>query len=189
MRNRSLAALALIIGVLVMSLGPAGARVVEREHYSGTFSGKEESCGHAVHFEGTYSGLAMVKMRGTQPIPYFFNNFKVREVFTLADGRGYVLEQAVHYRDLRITHVRGTIYRFTSIEAGQVFNIETLDGRVVERNRGLLVHSFLVDTRGDSDPFNDVYLEESLVKDAGKHIDAYESDEEFCANIDAAIQG
>lgn len=179
------------LGLLLLSSGAAQAQVIERLHYSGAFSGEEQSCGYDLHFEGTYSGLFMWKMRGNEPTPYVFNNYESHEVLTLEDGRGFVIETNGNYKDLRITHVRGTIYRFIWIDSGQVFTIQTLDGRVVERNRGLLKATYLVDTKGDSDPGNDVFIEGSdrLLKDAGVHPELYTTDEEFCAFIDEAIRG
>lgn len=48
-----------------------------------------------------------------------------------------------------------------------------------------------MDTKGDSDLGNDVYFEDSLrlVRDAGKHPLVTQTDAEFCAVIDGAIQG
>jgi hypothetical protein len=48
-----------------------------------------------------------------------------------------------------------------------------------------------MDTRGDSDPGNDVFLEDSLrlVRDAGKHPIVTQTDAEFSAVIDEAVQG
>ena len=181
------------LGALLICSATAGAQVIERERYSGTFSGDEESCGYDLHFEGTYSGLIMWKMRGNQltPTPYFFDNYEYREVLALEDGRGFIIQGNGTYKNISITHVRGTIYRFLSIDVGQVFTIRTLEGRVVERNRGLLKTTFLLDTRGDADPDNDVFIEGSFrfLKDAGKHPAAYSTDEEFCAVIDEAIRG
>ena len=74
---------------------------------------------------------------------------------------------------------------------GQVFTIRTLDGKAVPRIRGLFEITFLMDTKGDSDPGNDVFLEESLrlVRDAGEHPIVTETDAEFCDVIDRAVQG
>ena len=66
-----------------------------------------------------------------------------------------------------------------------------MDGTAVERNRGLFEITFLMDTKGDSDPGNDVFLEDSLrlVRDAGKHPLVTQTDAEFCAVIDQAVEG
>jgi hypothetical protein len=182
------AALLALLGALLASAS-AGASVIERVHYSGTFAHEETICGHELHNEGTFSGLFMLKMRGNEPIPYGSDNYYVREVQTDIDGNGFITQSNGLFKDLRITHVRGTIYRFVAINVGQVETIRTLDGRVVERNRGLLKFSFLVDTKGDANPDNDEFIDESFLKDAGKHPAAYSTDEEFCAVIEEAMGG
>ena len=182
-------ATATALGALLLSSVTAGARVIERERYSGTFSGNEVSCGHHLHFEGTFSGLFMVKSRDDQP-PSAFDNYEVHEVFTEADGDGYIIDQNGLWNEVRVRHVRGTIYRYTAINVGQVFTIRTLKGRPIYRNRGLLEFTFLVDTKGDSNIHNDEVLENSFrfVRDAGKHPET-STDEEFCAVIEEAIRG
>jgi hypothetical protein len=174
-----------------MGIPAASAQIIQRERYSGTFDGDEVSCGRHVEYQGAFHGVFMLKMRGNRPTPYYFDNYFVHEVFTTADGGGYIIDSDGNYKDLRINHVRGTIYRFIVKDAGQVFTIRTLDGKAIERNRGLLVHTFLMDTKGDSDLSNDVLFEDTyrLVRSAGPHPELTSTDEEFCAAIDAAIAG
>ena len=83
------------------------------------------------------------------------------------------------------------MYRFKGINVGQVFTIRTLSGKAVERNRGLFEITFLMDTRGDADPSNDIFYEDTLrlIREAGKHPEVSSTDEELCANIDEAIAG
>lgn len=182
---------AAVLGGLLVSSPTAGARVIEREHYSGTFSHPEFLCSQVFQNEGTFHGNFMLKMRGEQPTPYLFDNYYVREVQTNADGDGFVVVINGMYKDLAITHVRGTIYRFVGIDVGQVYTVRTLDGKAVQRNRGLLKFTFLVDTKGDSNLNNDQFIPNSfrMLKDAGKHPDASATDEEFCAVIEEAIRG
>jgi hypothetical protein len=177
-----------LVGALLAS-APAGASVIERVHYSGTFAHEESICGHDLYNEGTFHGLFMLKVHGDEPVPYFQNKYYVREVQTDAEGNGFIALSRGLAKNVRITHVSGTLYRFVTIDVGQVNVIMTLSGRVVDRNVGLLKFSFLIDTKGDADPSNDEILEETFLKDAGKHPQAHESDEEFCADIDEAIAG
>lgn len=177
-----------LVGALLAS-APAGASVIERVHYSGTFAHEESICGHELYNEGTFHGLFLLKMRGDEPVPYFQNKYYVREVQTDTEGNGFIAVSNGLAKNVRITHVSGTLYRFVTIDVGQVFTIRTLEGRVVERNRGLLKSSFLVDTKGDANPDNDEVLEETFLKEAGKHPEVYSTDEEFCAVIEEAMQG
>jgi hypothetical protein len=146
------------------------------------------SCGHHLHYEGTYSGTFMVKSRGSQP-PSAFDNYDVHEVFTEADGDGYLIDQNALYNQVRVRQVRGNIYRVVAINVGQVFTIRTLKGKPVYRNRGLLEFTYLVNTQGDSNIENDVILEESFTRDAGKHPELTSTDDEFCAVIEKAMRG
>lgn len=51
-----------------------------------------------------------------------------------------------------MTHVEGTIFKFTFVETGQAFVVEDSDGGVVARNRGALRVTYLFDTLGDGEP-------------------------------------
>ncbi len=169
----------------------AEARVLDRQRYSGTFEVDEMNCGRHQHIEGTVRGVTMLKAsQGDLPLR-LFDNYDIHEVFTEDDGDGYIIDQSGLYSDVRVRHAGGTLYRYTAINVGQVFTIRTLDGKAVQRDRGLLEITYLMDTQGDSDPSNDVFLEDSLrlVRSAGKHPYATQTDAEYCAVIEQAIQG
>ena len=66
--------------------------------------------------------------------------------------------------------MEGTVYDFVAHESGQPFVIRDMDGNVILRDRGNLVHMFTVDTQGDSDLENDVFIEGSFsFVDHGAH--------------------
>ena len=180
------------MGVLLTTLGApaAGARVIERERYSGTESGTQTIRGKRYHGEATFSGVFTLKTHGDRPTPYLSDNYRFRIVLTNRQGDGFIIEGNGLYKDVRIEHVRGTIYRFIAQEAGQPFTIRALDGTVVLRDRGLLRYTFLVDTKGDSDLSNDRFIDESfrVLKDAGKHPGSYFDQEQYCAAIEEAIR-
>ena len=181
----------IIVAVFLTSAFPAEARVLERQRYSGSFSVDEVNCGRRQHIEGTFTGVSMLKAPRADLPPRLLDNYDIHEVFTEAGGDGYIIDQTGLYSDLQVRHVRGSLYRYTAINAGQVFTIRTLGGKAVYRNRGLLKFTFLVDTLGDSDYGNDVFLEDTLrlLRVAGKHPILTASDEEYCAVIDEAIRG
>ena len=173
-----------------LSISASGARVLEREHYSGTESRTERICGHRFDVESTFSGLFMWKTRGNQLTPYFFDNSRFRNVYTDANGNGFIIQGNALFKAVRISHVRGTIYRHVAHESGQPFSIRTLDGKAVLRDRGLLKTTFLIDTKGDQDLENDVFLDRSfrLLKDAGRHPGFYLEGDEFCAFVEEAMR-
>jgi hypothetical protein len=170
---------------------PAGARVIDRQRYSDTFVGHERTCGRHLRVETTVNGIRVTKSSHGDLPSTGSDHYNIHEVLTSADGEGYVIDQAGLYHEIRVRHAHGTLYRYTAHNVGQVFTIRTLDGQAVERNRGLFEITFLMDTKGDSDPANDVFIEESLrlVRDAGKHPLVTETDAEFCAVIDEAVAG
>ncbi len=177
--------------MLWSSATAAEARVLDRERYSFTSVGHERTCGRHLRVDTTFSGVLMTKSAQQGSATTAFDNYNIHEVLTEADGDGYIIDQDGLYSDVRVRHVRGTLYRYTAINVGQVFTIRTLDGKAVERNHGLFEITFLMDTKGDSDPGNDVFLEDSLrlVRDAGKHPIVTQTDAEFCAVIDEAVRG
>ena len=179
------------LAVLLSAAAQAQARVIDRERYSGTSVGHEVTCGRHLRVEVTFSGIRMTKSSPGDLPPSSSDNYNIHEVLTTTDGEGYIIDQAGLYNEVRVRHARGTLYRYTAINVGQVFTIRTLGGKAVERNHGLLEITFLMDTKGDFDPGNDVFLEDSLrlVREAGKHPLVSESDAEFCAHVETAIQG
>jgi hypothetical protein len=120
--------------------------------------------------------------------PYLFDNYEVHEVLT-ANGRTLTIDHQGLYKDLRITHVEGTVYEFVAIEAGRPFVARAEDGTVLFHDRGLLMVTFQVDTLGDTDLSNDVFIDGTfeLLKDAGSHPAFYIVD--GCAVLEAYFFG
>jgi len=176
--------------LLAVAVAPAEARVVDRQRYSFTSVGHERTCGRHLTVETSMSGIQMAKVR-PGGLYTLYDNYNIHEVLTDAAGEGYIIDQNGLYTEIRVRHARGTLYRYTAINTGQVFTIRTRGGKAVERNHGLEEITFLVDTLGDSDPSNDVYLENTirLVRDVGSHPLITQTNAEFCAVIEQAIQG
>lgn len=149
----------------------ADARPIERERYSFTESFDFDDCGFIIHNEVAGRGVFMLKAPRTQGFPpYLFDSYRIHETLT-ANGRTLHVDHKGVFKDMRITHVSGTVYRFVAQEAGRPFTVTTEDGTVLFRDRGLLRTTYLIDTRGDNDLDNDVFLEESfeLLADRGRH--------------------
>ena len=79
-----------------------------------------------------------------------------RDVTNVANDRTVTITNQGLYKDLQIAHVEGTVYRFAAIETGRPFVAS--DGRTSPVRRGALRYRFLVDTLGDTDLGNDVFL-------------------------------
>jgi hypothetical protein len=171
--SRRLVRVAVVAAILAAAaLAPAtSAAPLERGHYSGTDSWDDDGCGFPIHGEATFEGVFMLKQPRTDGAPpYLFDNYNVVVTLT-ANGRTITIRNQGLYKDLRITHVDGTVYQFVSIEAGQPFVAIGDDSTVLFHDRGLVKTGFMVDTLGDADLDNDVLIEGSfeLLLDAGRH--------------------
>ena len=167
---------------------PAQAGPLEREHYSGTDSFDFDDCGFVIHHEVVYEGLFMLKApREEGAPPRLFDNYEAHETLT-ANGRTLTIDHQGLYKDLRATLVEGTIYQFVVMEAGQPFVVRDGAGNVLLLDRGVLVATFQVDTKGDSDLENDEFIDGSfsLLADHGRHPGFYL---DFCEMAEAYFLG
>jgi hypothetical protein len=184
MSTFSLRKLALGVAVVAgstVATGPANAAPLEREHYSGTDSFSFDDCGFLIEGTTTFSGVFMLKEgRGGDATPYVFDNYSHDIVYTNpATGAWFTLHGEGLYKDLHIVNVEGTVYRFESMEVGQPFVIRDSAGNVVVRDRGRLLTAFTVDTLGDDNLENDIFIDGSfeLLADNGRHPGFYT---DFC---------
>jgi hypothetical protein len=166
----------LVAGLLAIAVAipqAASAAPIVREHYSGGDTWVAEECGLLIETTVAFEGLFMLKSgHAGDPTPYYFDNYKATVVQkNVATGDWITVLQNGLYKDLRIEHVDGTVYEFVAIETGRPFRILDSQGNVVVRDMGLLATRFRVDTLGDDDLSNDVFIESSweLLKDAGSH--------------------
>jgi len=160
---------------------PVHAAPLEREHYSGSDAGSFDNCGFRIDFTTTFRGVFMLKAgRQGDPTPYFFDNYEYHDVFTNPEtGAWFTRDGNGLYKDLHIVNVAGTVYRFESVENGQPFVIRDSDGNMIIKDRGQLRTRFTVDTLGDDNLDNDVFIEGSfeLLADHGQHPGFYT---DFC---------
>jgi hypothetical protein len=173
---------------MLLAAAPVQAKPLEREHYSGTESFDFDECGFVIHVENTFEGLFMLKApRREGAPPRLFNNYESHETLT-ANGKSITIDHQGMYKDLRITLVSGTIYQFTAMEVGQPFVVRDADGNKVFFDRGRLLVTFQVDTQGDSDLDNDVFIDGSfsLLADNGRHPGFYA---DFCEDIAIPLLG
>jgi hypothetical protein len=178
-----------VVALLGLALaGPAQAAPIAYEHYSGTDSFDFDDCGFVIHDEVAFEGVFMLKAPATEGAPpRLFDNYNSVETLT-ANGRTATIEHQGLYKDLHITQVEGTVYQFVAMESGQPFTIRDADGNVLIRDRGVLMTTFQVDTKGDSDLDNDEFIDGSwsLLKDAGSHPGFYI---DFCAEATTYFLG
>ena len=183
----------LIVAVLLGALAaPAVAKPLAHELYSGTDTFLvEDLCGTDWTVDMTFSGNFMLKAGRHGSPPYYFDNYRYTEVWTDVNDptRMVIHEGNGLWRDQHITLVEGTTYHFEVIEAGQPSTWWTTDGTLIYRDRGSIVWEFTVDTLGDDDLDNDIFVSgEGPTSIHGPHPELV-SGEDFCPTITAAIDG
>ena len=177
---------------LVVIAAPTLAKPLEHEVYSGsdTFT-VDDFCGTDWAVDVTFSGNYMLKAGRDGSPPYYFDNYSYREVWTDLNDPTRVLihEGNGLWRDHHITWVEGTTYHFEVIESGQPSTWWTADGTLIYRDRGSIVWEFTVDTLGDDDLSNDIFVSgDGPTSIHGPHPELLSFDT-FCPTIDAALAG
>ena len=168
-------AIACVGGALVTGTPTAGAAPIVREHYSGSFDDTftDTECGDpiTIDYHDEWSGVFMLKDgRRGDPTPYYFDNYSSVESFTnVANGKTGTIVHNAMWKDLRIELIEGTVYRFTALEPGRPVVVIGPDGKQVLFDAGRIMWTFVVDTLGDQDLENDIFLQDPEPVAAGPH--------------------
>ena len=181
----------LLVGVVAAALvvaGPAaGATVIQGRHYSGTETSSFDDCGFTLDVVSTFYGDAHLRVDQTGEAFLVKDTFHYRDVLTNPDtGQWFVIRGHGLFHDIKATQVEGTVYEFVAVEAGQPFVLEDAAGNVIVRDRGVIRHTYLFDTLGDSQP-GGVFLEETQTVVHGPH-PGFAPDFPFC-EIAAELTG
>jgi len=157
--------------------GGHGTIVITRSanelHYSNRDFFTYSDCGPTIN--GVVESSGQFRLRtGKQgdPTPFLFDNYSWSIVSTNpANGKWFKEQGQGLYRDLHITKVEGTIYTFVAQETGRPYTLTDMNGNKVYFDRGRLLTTFQVDTKGDDDLSNDEFVEGSwqLLADNGSH--------------------
>lgn len=186
-RGKWLVAALAATAVLAFGGGPAAATVIGQEHYSGTDSFSFDDCGFTLDVESEFHGQALLRVDPTGQAFLVKDKFWYRDVVTNPDtGKWFVVRGNGLFHEIKATQVSGTIYEFVAVEAGQPFVIESSDGSVIVRDRGVIRHTYLFDTLGDGMPGGE-FLEETGTVVNGPH-PGFAPDFPFC-EIAAELTG
>ena len=152
-------------------------------HYSYIDKFTYSDCGFTVN--GVRAGNGSFHLRTGKhgdATPYLFDNYEWHVVQTNpANGKWFREDGQGQYRDLHITKVEGTVYTFVSQETGRPYSLTDMNGNKVFFDRGRLLTTFQVDTKGDDDLSNDEFIEGSweLLAETGSH-PGFFFDGDFC---------
>ena len=114
--NRSMVLVSLLAAAVMVGGPAAGAKVVEREHYSGTEQFTADECGFTfdavTDFRGNYV------LRETKDPEAFLvrDTFSFRAVWTNTEtGKWFVIRAHAVFNEIKATHLEGTIYEFKAV--------------------------------------------------------------------------
>jgi hypothetical protein len=145
-----------LMTVVVMAWAlPAQAEVIEQQHYAFSFSEDFELCGIPVHEEAEVSGTVHLRVGKGDLDSAFFTHDNYESTSTItnpANGKFFVIERNALFHETVGTRIEGTIFQFTSVEAGQPFVLRDMSGDIVLRDRGVIRSTILFDTLGDETP-------------------------------------
>lgn len=176
-----------VAALVLTAAAPAAAAPIERENYefeeSDVFTETECGAPITIDYHDKGSGVFMLKQgRHGDPTPYLFDNYGGVATYT-ANGKTATIAYNGLFKDQHIELVEGTIYRFTAIETGRPLTVIGPDGQRLVFDRGRIRYSALIDTKGDDDLDNDVFLEEFEPEVAGPH-PFFVGDADFCDLVD-----
>ena len=160
-------------------------------HYTFVDFFSYEDCGFLV--EVTVEGGGQFRLRPGHhgdATPYYFDNYEYHAIHTNPENGLWFREDGNGlYRDLKITNVEGTIYTFVAQETGRPYSLTAMDGTKVLVDRGRLLTTFQVDTKGDDDLSNDEFIEGSwsLLAENGSHPGFFLEEGEFCEIVQELI--
>ena len=154
-RRSRLPALGVALLALSLTAGSAGATVILRGNHSDDYSFSFDDCGYWIDVSGHAEGVAQIRVgKGDLTSAFFLHdNYSFLETWTRRDtGDFFTLGGNGLFQETKATPVEGTIFEFTSINAGQPFIAWDSDGNVIMRDRGVIRQVIQFDTLGDDVP-------------------------------------
>jgi hypothetical protein len=184
---RSLVAAAGVMLALGVCAVPAGATVIHQGTDSGTDHFSFDDCGFTLNVDVTFEFRTHLRVDQMGQAFLEHTIFRITDTITnpATGGYFYIVHRGV-YNEIKATQVEGTVYEFVAVEAGQPFVIKDASGNVVSRDRGVIRHTFLFDTLGDSQPGGNFIVE--LSDDVHGPHPGFAEDFPFC-EIAATLTG
>jgi hypothetical protein len=179
----------IVLGLGLLGVGgPAQAHhphgdVYSSEHYDEPYEFTDSSCdGLTWVVKGRVKGhITIYNVPGSDGEAYLADDrYRFREVWiNPANGRKAYVSGNTHFREVKATHVEGTIWRFLSVTTGKPFVVKNDKGRTVLAEWGKLVVTQLFDTLGDGAPGAEPAGDPEVVKARGNW-PSWEPGFDFC---------
>lgn len=141
--------------MLALTAWPVSATVIERGPYSGTYAFSYDCDFSKINVQGEFGGTASIRVgKGSKATAFFaHDNYWFREVHTAAATQTWVMVSGNGlFQETKATPMGGSIFTFTSVNAGQPFVVTSSAGDILLRDRGAIRETILFDTGGDAVP-------------------------------------
>jgi len=164
---------ATVTAVLALAAGaaPASATVILRDHYADDYAFSFDDCGFWVDVAGHAEGIAQIRVgKGDLTSAFFLHdNYEFAETWTRRDsGDSFRITGNGLFQETKAEPLGGTVFRFTSVNAGQPFLLWDAAGNLVLRDRGVIRQVLDFDTEGDDVP-GGIFIQEVSFDVAGPH--------------------
>lgn len=166
-------AAATIAAVVAMTIGAASASatVILREHYADDYAFSFDDCGFWVDGAGHATGVAHIRVgKGALASAFFLHdNYTFAETWTRRDTGDFIRVTGNGlFQETKAVPLGGTVFRFTSVNAGQPFVVWDAAGNQILRDRGVIRQVLDFDTEGDDVP-GGIFIQEVSFQVAGPH--------------------
>ena len=173
-----------LLPIVLVAAWPAvsAATLIDKDRFSDSGSDTVEECGRTLDHTFSFTGTGHVRVgKGKQDQAFFgHSNVSFTDTFTNPDtGRSYTETGRLTFQETRAVRVSGTIFQFTSVNAGTV-RLSDSNGATVLVDRGNIRTTILFDTLGDSTPGG---VELAVLSEVthGPHPFFDLTEEQFCA--------
>lgn len=179
------ASAALTTGLLVGLQAPAEAhdrptRPYEQGTNDDSYSDDDTECGFTFHIEGRFRNRYKIYRAPHSSEAFLLHSwYRWEETLTNpANGKRMYVSGTGYFREVKATHLEGTLYEFIVVESGAPFTVRDSRGRIVLADRGTQVFRSVQDTLGDGLPSSEEVSVE-VIKSRG-HFPSWEEDFDFC---------
>jgi hypothetical protein len=165
--RRSRRWLAITVGAVLalVAASTVSATMYVSEKYAGEDAYSYDDCGFWIDVAVTFSGTAHIRTgKGKDATAFFLHdNYEYREAHTRRDtGETFILSGNGVFQETKGTRIEGTVFEFTSVNAGQPFVVTDSDGNLLVRDRGVIRETLQFDTLGDDTPGGEFVAEISF---------------------------